>query len=1024
MDPSPATEAGPSSGQDPAEPGRMQAPKYRQRRRRSRLGSAPDRFGNGKAGTDESGTNGWSVCKGSCSHASRSGGDKGPNKRCLSGLWTNDPRKDKSEVNRSASSPSSHWILEKGEFHQFLRDDSSRLLWIQTGSPEDNLSGVIDKLPSLVPLDSAVAYCFCPPYDRQRGPKGDAVGLSGLIYLLVEAHPFLAPWVWKEKPDLDLEQGPIASRLRILKRILAHPKLRNVFLVIDGLGISWSGWEQAFLDFILQSAESGRAKWIISSRFSLVCEQVQLSPFSAFIRPDKPPERKLRLDPAIDPTDAPGLVTPKWLRYLDAVPVSKKFSTFAYLKSPGQMLYPLRSRKGIAPETPRPDLASGKKTETLRTYEPIYEELVPYDEFRTVLLWGGSETDGIKCTIDRQCIHHPPPFEALSYEWRLSDRSDADAAVMRSITVNGENFSVGQNLWDALRHLRPPRGDKRRLWIDAICIQQTSDQDRNVQVAIMPLIYNSATTVISWLGTTTPDVVKSSMVFLCELETAGTAKIAEERAAVSPRHAKMLKIMAGLPRSHISEETVGRFKTRRREWLDLRAFFSVRYWKRLWIVQEVVLSCQLRIQCEDCSIGWPTLASFFTYLRYADRSMPPHILDLSRSPASAVISYRLDVQSFPTRDFPPLRESLITFAGSRCSDPRDHVYGLLGVAAGDTAVEPDYSESTLGLYETMIGEPRLRTDDQLMSFSQLLQRSLGGLVHPPNPMPNFNATDDQRQRPGTLYTRARICGNISLVGDTYTTVEKAKELLTDWHSLYFHHVRTHRPGDELPSSTKHALLSIHKNARKAVAVDSRLSYAYVGIGSTTEQPIWNQILRRYEDEAFIASRTPEASETLHPVESDSCPGSAIDGELCQCLRTKTLASTPRWIIGTRGQIGLVAGTAREGDIICHFENSDVAVIVRPFADGWLHSIVGRGLILRQWDEEAARIHDSSPELFTYSVGTERKDFVPFRENVDQMSFHLDRACLRLLSAHSSSDIPQGFATTMPRAPLQEHYEGT
>ena len=311
-----------------------------------------------------------------------------------------------------------------------------------------------------------------------------------------------------------------------------------------------------------------------------------------------------------------------------------------------------------------------------------------------------------------------------------------------------------------------------------------------------------------------------------------------------------------------------------------------------------------------------------------------------------------------------------------------------------------------------------------MSFSQLLQRALGGLFHPLNPMSNVNSTDDERQRPGTFYTRAKICGNISLVGDAYTTAEKARELLTDWHSLYFHHVRTHRPGDELPSAIKHALLSIHKNARKAAAVDSRLSYAYVGIGKTTQKPSWDEILRRYEDEASITSRTPEASETLDPVETDSCPGSAADGELCQCLRTERLASAPRWIIGTRGQIGLVAGAAREGDVICHFENSDVAVIVRPFADGWFHSVVGRGLILRQWDEEAARIHDSSPELFTYSVGTERRDFVSFHENVDQMSFHLDRACIWLLSAHSSSDIPHVSAlTTMPRAPMRSHYEG-
>ncbi|KAK4238398.1 hypothetical protein C8A03DRAFT_33592 [Achaetomium macrosporum] len=43
---------------------------------------------------------------------------------------------------------------------------------------------------------------------------------------------------------------------------------------------------------------------------------------------------------------------------------------------------------------------------------------------------------------------------------------------------------------------------------------------------------------------------------------------------------------------------------------------------------------------------------------------------------------------------------------------------------------------------------------------------------------------------------------------------------------------------------------------------------------------------------------------------------------------------------------LVPGNAKEDDLIYQFQNSDAAAVVRPFSEGWFHSIVGGALILR------------------------------------------------------------------------------
>jgi hypothetical protein len=45
----------------------------------------------------------------------------------------------------------------------------------------------------------------------------------------------------------------------------------------------------------------------------------------------------------------------------------------------------------------------------------------------------------------------------------------------------------------------------RRLWIDAICIDQASPDEKNVQVAMMADIYGNAKKVVVWLGEGTKD---------------------------------------------------------------------------------------------------------------------------------------------------------------------------------------------------------------------------------------------------------------------------------------------------------------------------------------------------------------------------------------------------------------------------------------------------------------------------------------------------------------------------------------
>ena len=99
----------------------------------------------------------------------------------------------------------------------------------------------------------------------------------------------------------------------------------------------------------------------------------------------------------------------------------------------------------------------------------------------------------IECRVNETNLSLNPHYEALSYVWG-SPKSP------RRILLNDRDFLVTQNLEAALRQLRPHDGDPRTIWIDAICIDQRNDEERDEQVGRIDSIYRSAAGVIAWLG--------------------------------------------------------------------------------------------------------------------------------------------------------------------------------------------------------------------------------------------------------------------------------------------------------------------------------------------------------------------------------------------------------------------------------------------------------------------------------------------------------------------------------------------
>ncbi|KAG9192732.1 hypothetical protein G6011_11466 [Alternaria panax] len=148
------------------------------------------------------------------------------------------------------------------------------------------------------------------------------------------------------------------------------------------------------------------------------------------------------------------------------------------------------------------------------TIEPLpfqYQSLVESNQIRLITILPQELGSGIRLELEHVDMNSDPKYECLSYAWGQDDHD-------RPIAINDSTFLVSSTLYVALEHLRY-RSQERRIWIDAICINQTNIPERNTQVAMMKKIYRNATRVVIWIGPAT-ESSEQAMAFLKIMATA------------------------------------------------------------------------------------------------------------------------------------------------------------------------------------------------------------------------------------------------------------------------------------------------------------------------------------------------------------------------------------------------------------------------------------------------------------------------------------------------------------------------
>jgi hypothetical protein len=346
----------------------------------------------------------------------------------------------------------------------------------------------------------------------------------------------------------------------------------------------------------------------------------------------------------------------------------------------------------------------------------IYQDLdTSRAEIRVLDLTLLGDTDQISCVVTTASLNSNAQYAALSCEW-------GDTSETEKIMVNGHPFQATANLVAALRQFRKsirsglghssPKAI--RLWVDAICINQKNVPERNSQVLLMGSIYMKAKLVFSWLG-----VDNDTALAIVALR--GIAQNFNViKGALEEGHMKLDSIdqfwlgsMRSLSKLYyfnmdsLSSNDNDRQNTSNYIWDALLKFANHSYWRRTWILQEIVLGRKVLLVAEDEAIDLDALDSFtqqLQKLQFLPRPCPLNVESTIWSIVSSIFpawsimrkSTNLRWQHGNGTEGEIGLGLVLETRTHLATDPRDKIFGLLGIT--DMGITADNSRSINSVY--------------------------------------------------------------------------------------------------------------------------------------------------------------------------------------------------------------------------------------------------------------------------------------------------------------------------------------
>ncbi|CAG9949909.1 unnamed protein product [Clonostachys rosea f. rosea IK726] len=325
-------------------------------------------------------------------------------------------------------------------------------------------------------------------------------------------------------------------------------------------------------------------------------------------------------------------------------------------------------------------------------------------------------------------LQSPPPYESLSYAWGAPEFTEP-------IIVNEQTLFVTPNLDSALRALRHEE-KLRLLWIDAICINQRSPQERGHQVTLMRTIYSQCERDLLWLGPNThveqthymnpsEDLLGEGMQLMrgiadkdiSVLGVMGHKWTAYKRNRIE-RFLRILKRQQS-EKDVPDAELAAKIKQREAElsgaandsaWLLSydeqtaleRVLTFPTVWNRLWVMQELSLAPKIQLVGGRYTLDWDIISGFLGDTPYADafhgtyshNSVQPCVGRIFEIVQKIDHQRRIMKEVSAEHRESKLMDVLARFRDTESSDPRDKIFGLLGLVSGKVNIEISYELTT------------------------------------------------------------------------------------------------------------------------------------------------------------------------------------------------------------------------------------------------------------------------------------------------------------------------------------------
>lgn len=518
------------------------------------------------------------------------------------------------------------------------------------------------------------------------------------------------------------------------------------------------------------------------------------------------------------------------------------------------------------------------------------------DSFRLVKLLPSQKGSGdvIQCELQVNTLASKPKYEAISY-------TGSHETPSKPIQLDGKELLVRPIIYHALSTFQSNK--PRLLWIDSLCINLEDKEERNDQASMMSYIYSRAERMLAFLGPEKEHYPKGTL-----------SRIEDGFYTFSEPNAKAIN--------------------------------NSPYWKRRWIIQELILAKQIRFHLGK---GYFTLDTYINGLSYVSSEM-----EYLRNQLDLLTHHRRYLHS----ELQHLETLLDMYKGMDCYDTRDQIFSFMGLAEdhAQALIEVDYNMDYYELYDKLIeyhqtGPPKplranlfphqwfdlgpwretwkgihkdVERSVRIISFSHTVQTALKGMVGK-TPIPS------SLQERDPIIARGVCVGQVLHVGPTYN------EFISSW-----------APNKEW----KMVLERRFKNDRNLVQLrkaDAKFS---------------RDMIKFNENELSAIQDVDSAHSYGFRNGHDDIPITRNDGAL------SSTATGPRRFLGTDGLMGFLPPGSKEGDSIYSFWQSLVGIVVRQVGDDrWM--IVGRTTLSK---ESITPMVEKSYYYDAINYGTENPEY--------------------------------------------------